>query len=85
MDDDAMEIHEGDLEDGRPRPYLDDLPPMEDKWQRRPSDQPVLDPVYRYCARDRIIKPMRAHHCRICDTVSTSLFIGLRLLVIVYR
>lgn len=70
-DDDMTEIRRDageDLEEGRPSVYLDDLPPVQDKWQRRPSDQPVLDPYYRYCTRDGIIKPMRAHHCRICNT-----------------
>ncbi|KAG8829697.1 hypothetical protein FRC17_006167, partial [Serendipita sp. 399] len=52
----------------RPRPYLDDLPPIRSKWSRKPSERPVLDAYYRYCSRDGIIKPMRAHHCRICNT-----------------
>ena len=38
--------------------------------QRMPSRRPVLVPEYRYCARDGHVKPMRAHHCRICGTVS---------------
>ena len=60
-------------ESNRPQPYLDDLPPVATRWARKPSDQPVLDPYYRYCSRDMIIKPMRAHHCRICNTVSIVL------------
>lgn len=35
---------------------------------RRPPIIPVLLPEYRYCAKDEIIKPYRAHHCRICGT-----------------
>jgi palmitoyltransferase len=37
---------------------------------RRPPMTPVLHPVHRYCPTDRIIKPYRAHHCRVCGTVS---------------
>lgn len=58
----------GEDEIARPQPYLDDLPPILSRWSRRPSDMPILDPYYRYCSRDMIIKPMRAHHCRICNT-----------------
>ncbi|KIY68821.1 zf-DHHC-domain-containing protein [Cylindrobasidium torrendii FP15055 ss-10] len=35
---------------------------------RRPPITPVLLPEYRYCSKDEIIKPYRAHHCRICGT-----------------
>ncbi|KAG8936862.1 palmitoyltransferase pfa5 [Tulasnella sp. 418] len=35
---------------------------------RRPPRHPVLAEEYRYCTRDGFIKPMRAHHCRICAT-----------------
>ncbi|KAF8890744.1 DHHC palmitoyltransferase-domain-containing protein [Infundibulicybe gibba] len=35
---------------------------------RRPSMTPVLLPEYRYCSRDGIVKPFRAHHCRNCGT-----------------
>ncbi|EKM75385.1 hypothetical protein AGABI1DRAFT_46537 [Agaricus bisporus var. burnettii JB137-S8] len=35
---------------------------------RRPVGRPALHPVYRYCARDGIVKPHRAHHCRNCGT-----------------
>jgi palmitoyltransferase len=36
----------------------------------RPLGGPVLDPAHRYCNRDGIMKPYRAHHCRNCGTVS---------------
>ncbi|KIM21496.1 hypothetical protein M408DRAFT_333414 [Serendipita vermifera MAFF 305830] len=53
----------------RPVPYLDDLPPEQPPWwDRKPSDRPILEPYYRYCSRDGIIKPVRSHHCRICNT-----------------
>ncbi|KAF9481622.1 zf-DHHC-domain-containing protein [Pholiota conissans] len=35
---------------------------------RRPSMTPVLHPVHRYCGIDHIVKPYRAHHCRVCGT-----------------
>ncbi|KDR78257.1 hypothetical protein GALMADRAFT_245344 [Galerina marginata CBS 339.88] len=35
---------------------------------RRPSTTPVLHPVHRYCTTDEIVKPYRAHHCRVCGT-----------------
>ena len=37
---------------------------------RKPLSEPVLTPIKRYCHRDEIVKPMRAHHCRACGTVS---------------
>ncbi|KAG1896241.1 DHHC palmitoyltransferase-domain-containing protein [Suillus fuscotomentosus] len=37
-------------------------------FARRPSTTPVLTPEYRFCNRDRIIKPPRTHHCRACGT-----------------
>jgi len=37
---------------------------------RRPPTVPVLLPEHRYCSRDGIVKPYRAHHCRSCGTVS---------------
>lgn len=40
------------------------------EYTRRPSITPVLLPEYRYCMRDEVIKPLRAHHCRLCGTVS---------------
>ncbi|KAF8509462.1 zf-DHHC-domain-containing protein [Hysterangium stoloniferum] len=40
-------------------------PPL---YSRRPRTDPVLLPEHRYCRRDEIIKPMRARHCRACDT-----------------
>lgn len=44
------------------------LPPPQ--YSRRPPTYPVLLPEYRYCGRDGLVKPMRAHHCRVCGTVS---------------
>ncbi|KAJ1308084.1 hypothetical protein OPQ81_002148 [Rhizoctonia solani] len=35
---------------------------------RNPPQTPVLAAEYRYCARDRLMKPMRTHHCRLCAT-----------------
>ncbi|KAK7447090.1 hypothetical protein VKT23_014304 [Stygiomarasmius scandens] len=35
---------------------------------RRPPTVPVLLPEHRYCSRDEIVKPYRAHHCRSCGT-----------------
>ncbi|KAG2151089.1 DHHC palmitoyltransferase-domain-containing protein [Suillus bovinus] len=37
-------------------------------FARRPSTTPVLVPEYRFCNKDRIIKPPRTHHCRACGT-----------------
>lgn len=42
-------------------------------FARRPSTTPVLTPEYRFCNRDRIIKPPRTHHCRACGTVSGTI------------
>ncbi|KAG7451015.1 zf-DHHC-domain-containing protein [Guyanagaster necrorhizus] len=36
--------------------------------ERRPPTNPVLLPAYRYCTRDELIKPYRAHHCSACGT-----------------
>jgi palmitoyltransferase len=44
-----------------------DLPPPQ--HSRRPPTTPVLLPEYRYCHRDELLKPPRAHHCRACGTV----------------
>ena len=44
------------------------IPPEE--LTRRPPQHPALLPEYRYCYKDELVKPMRAHHCRICGTVS---------------
>ncbi|THH03993.1 hypothetical protein EW145_g5843 [Phellinidium pouzarii] len=44
----------------------DVLPPPQ--YSRRPPTHPALLPEYRYCYKDGFIKPMRAHHCRICAT-----------------
>ena len=38
-------------------------------FSRRPPTTPVLLPAYRYCYRDTLYKPLRAHHCRACGTV----------------
>lgn len=35
---------------------------------RLPPKEPVLLKEYRVCKREQHIKPMRAHHCRICGT-----------------
>ncbi|KAF8970663.1 DHHC palmitoyltransferase-domain-containing protein [Flammula alnicola] len=35
---------------------------------RRPPTTAVLHPVHRYCSIDQILKPYRAHHCRVCGT-----------------
>jgi hypothetical protein len=43
----------------------------EPAYTRRPATTPILRPEYRYCGRDEIIKPYRAHHCRMCGTVRT--------------
>lgn len=37
-------------------------------FSRRPSTTPVLAPEYRFCNKDKIIKPPRTHHCRACGT-----------------
>lgn len=50
------------------------LPPL--LFSRRPPSHPVLSPEYRYCSRDRFVKPMRAHHCRACGTVSNFCLLG---------
>jgi len=34
------------------------------RWQ--PPAHPSLAPAYRYCEKETIVKPMRAHHCRAC-------------------
>jgi len=33
---------------------------------RRPPLTPTLVPAYRYCEREGLVKPLRAHHCRAC-------------------
>lgn len=55
----------------------DDLPPLE--TSRRPPRHPVLLPEYRYCQREELVKPMRAHHCSSCAKVRSNLFVSLRL------
>ncbi|KZT00277.1 zf-DHHC-domain-containing protein [Laetiporus sulphureus 93-53] len=37
-------------------------------FTRRPSQDPVLLPEYRYCYKEGFVKPPRAHHCRACGT-----------------
>jgi palmitoyltransferase len=44
----------------------------------RPLGGPVLDPAHRYCPRDGIVKPYRAHHCRSCGTVSGKIMLTLK-------
>lgn len=46
---------------------------MEANVMRRPPTAPVLLSAHRYCYRDEVVKPFRAHHCRNCGTVSASL------------
>ena len=41
-------------------------------YTRAPPQTPVLLPQYRYCHKDGFQKPLRAHHCRACGTVSNS-------------
>ncbi|EPQ55934.1 zf-DHHC-domain-containing protein [Gloeophyllum trabeum ATCC 11539] len=36
--------------------------------KRRPPTTPVLLPEYRYCYKEKFVKPLRAHHCRSCGT-----------------
>jgi palmitoyltransferase len=43
-------------------------------FSRRPSTTPVLVSEYRYCHKDKIIKPPRTHHCRACGTVSETIY-----------
>ncbi|KAG8884504.1 hypothetical protein FRB98_002367 [Tulasnella sp. 332] len=42
------------------------LPPPANS--RQPPRHPILAPEYRYCQREGFVKPIRAHHCRICAT-----------------
>lgn len=49
----------------------DGLPPL--MYSRHPRTTPILLPEYRYCQRDQLVKPTRAHHCRACGTVSIHL------------
>jgi hypothetical protein len=42
---------------------------------RLPPNVPVLLPAHRYCHRDGIVKPYRAHHCRACGTVCSSMYL----------
>lgn len=56
-------------DDHNPSPDEGGLPAV----RRRPSTLPVLHPGHRYCSRDEIVKPYRAHHCRNCGTVSCGM------------
>ncbi|GBE86951.1 hypothetical protein SCP_1001950 [Sparassis crispa] len=38
------------------------------RYTRKVPKTPVLLPEHRYCSRDGFIKPLRAHHCRVCGT-----------------
>ena len=40
---------------------------------RKPPSTPILEPVFRYCDSDELVKPYRAHHCSSCGTVSSNL------------
>lgn len=44
-------------------------------FARTPPTTPILLPEYRYCHRDGVIKPFRAHHCRACGTVCLSILL----------
>jgi len=39
--------------------------------ERRPPSTPILAPAHRYCGREGLIKPLRAHHCKACGKVCT--------------
>lgn len=52
-------------------PYQSGPPVPPPVFTRRPTTTPVLLPEYRYCNRCQIVKPSRAHHCRVCGTVSS--------------
>lgn len=60
----AREMRNGG-EEGLPPPF----------YSRRPPTHSVLLPEFRYCPRDGIVKPMRAHHCRACGTVCLFYFL----------
>ncbi|OAX36927.1 zf-DHHC-domain-containing protein [Rhizopogon vinicolor AM-OR11-026] len=49
-------------------PYQTSLHPPPPMFSRQPSTKPILLPEYRYCSKDKIVKPPRAHHCRACGT-----------------
>lgn len=51
-------------------PSSDQQPMM---FTRKPPAHPALNPEYRYCYRDKFVKPTRAHHCRACGTVSVGI------------
>ena len=58
-------------------PTRPEMPPPGDKqamrFTRSPPKTPVLREEYRYCRKDEFLKPLRAHHCRACGTVSIPL------------
>jgi palmitoyltransferase len=45
----------------------DTISPQPYNW-RMPPITPVLLPEHRFCYRDTLIKPPRAHHCQACGT-----------------
>ncbi|EJD43540.1 zf-DHHC-domain-containing protein [Auricularia subglabra TFB-10046 SS5] len=51
-----------------PRPERK-APVLHPELQRTPPAHPLLRPEYRYCYREGILKPKRAHHCRACGKV----------------
>ena len=56
------------------------LPPSSDDrarglpmmFTRKLPMTPIMRPEYRYCNKDGFVKPLRAHHCRACGTVSLN-------------
>lgn len=69
-------FHEAESRAPDGQPQLNNNPQQQQEqrlplaYSRQPPTYPVLVPEYRYCKRDGIIKPMRAHHCRVCGTVN---------------
>ncbi|KAG9015877.1 hypothetical protein FRB90_004337 [Tulasnella sp. 427] len=47
-------------------PATADLPPLANT--RQPPRHAMLAEEYRYCQREGFVKPIRAHHCRVCAT-----------------
>lgn len=60
-------IHQGQQQNAQTNARTDIL-------ARLPPSKPILLPEYRGCKIEQHIKPMRAHHCRICGTVRHALF-----------
>lgn len=50
----------------KPPPPPTDLPPLANT--RQPPRHAMLAEDYRYCSREGFVKPIRAHHCRVCAT-----------------